>query len=67
MNLLSKCGENGSGGITGLKAGGEWMCEKILLRTFSVGVQCVVKNYLKFGGQCGGRLGMRHESESRDR
>jgi hypothetical protein len=47
MYLLSKYGKNGIGSVTGLEPGGEWMCEKILLRTFSVGVQGIVENLLK--------------------
>jgi hypothetical protein len=39
MYLLSKYGKNGSGSVTGLEPGGEWMCEKIFLCPFSVRVQ----------------------------
>jgi len=40
--LLSKYGKDGSGSVTRLEPGGEWMSEEILLRTFSVGVQGIV-------------------------
>jgi hypothetical protein len=36
MYLLSKYGKDGSGGVTGLEADGEWMCEKIVLCAFFV-------------------------------
>jgi hypothetical protein len=39
MYLLLKYGKDGSGSVTGLEPAGEWMCEKILLRALSVGVQ----------------------------
>ena len=66
MYLLSKYGKNGSGSVTGLEPGGEWMCEKILLCAFSVGVQGVADYYLKIGGRRGRRRSMRHECESRE-
>jgi hypothetical protein len=65
MYLFSKYGKNGSGSVTVLKPRGEWMYKKILLGTFSVGVQGIDEYYLKFGGRCGRRLSMRHECESR--
>ena len=43
MYLVSKYGKDGSGSITSLEPGGEWMCEKILLGPFSVGVQGIVE------------------------
>ena len=48
MYLVPKYGKNGSGSVTGLEPGGEWMCEKILLCALSVGVQGIVDYYLKF-------------------
>jgi hypothetical protein len=67
MYLLSKYSKNGNGSVTDLEPGGERVCEKILLRTFSVGVQGIVEYHLKIGGRYGGRLSMRHECESRER
>jgi hypothetical protein len=49
MYLLSKYVKNGSGSVTSLEPGGEWMCENILLCTFSVCVQGVADYYLKIG------------------
>ena len=42
MYLVSKYGENGSGSVTCLEPGGEWMFEKIPLCALSVGVQRIV-------------------------
>jgi hypothetical protein len=64
MYLLSKYGKNGIGSVTGLEPGGEWMCEKIFLRTFSVGVQGSVEYKLEIGGRYGRRLSLRHECEA---
>ena len=64
MYLLSKYGKDGSGGVTGLEADGEWMCEKIVLCAFSVCVQGIADYYLKFGGRRGRRLRIRHERET---
>ena len=66
MYLFSKYGKNGSGSVTVLKPRGEWVYKKILLGTFSVGVQGIDEYYLKSGGRCGRRLSMRHECESRE-
>ena len=66
MYLLSKYGKDGSGGVTGFEADGEWVCEKIVLCAFSVCVQGIPDYYLKFGGRCGRRLRMRHEHENRE-
>ena len=43
MYLLSKYCKDGGGGVTGLEPSGEWMCEKILLGTLSVGIQGIVE------------------------
>src|ERR1700733_1858983 len=65
MYLLLKYGKNGSGSVTGFKPGGEWMCEKILFCTFSVGVQGIIDYYMRIGGRRGRRRSMRHGCESR--
>jgi hypothetical protein len=66
MYLLSKHGNDGSGGVTGLEPDGEWMCEKIVLCAFSVCVQGIADYYLKFGRRGGRRLRIRHERENRE-
>jgi len=41
--LSSKYGENGDWRLTGLKLGGKWMSEKVVLSLLFIGLQGVVE------------------------
>jgi hypothetical protein len=44
-----KDSNNGTGSVTGLELGGEWVRSQILPRTFFVGVQSIIDYELKVG------------------
>jgi len=44
LDLLVDDGENGAGRVASLELGGKWMCEKITLCSFFVGLQGIIEN-----------------------
>jgi hypothetical protein len=44
LDLLMNEGENGAGRVAVLELGGKWMCKKVALCAFSVGLQGIIEN-----------------------
>jgi hypothetical protein len=65
LDLLLKHGENAARRTAGLEPVSEWVFKKIVLCSLFVCFQCIVENWLEFGG-CRSRVSMRHKGGSEE-